>query len=397
MRILLVNEYFAPVGGTEQYLISLIPALKAAGHAVAVLSGYRTGKEPVSLPDKFIHVPDTLHLLSGDNMDGLGKIGTFVREWNPDVIYLHQTHNPYAVNLFTSLRPCVRYFHGFKIACPSGQRTLNRSDLICEDPFSLRCLVRAYTERCMPRNVISSARLLRIASMNRDANRNLARMIVASEYMKRMLRTNGQQPDRVTIIPYFVGIPDEAVARMPPEPGHILFVGRPVPQKGLDYLLRSLKQLTVAWKLTIAGAGEYFNDMANYARELGIADKVSFVGWVDHNRLGEYYANACVVAVPSIWPEPFGIVGIEAMACARPVVAFDVGGIPEWLSDGRTGFLVRRKDEKALAEKLAVLLSDGRMAQAMGWEGRRIAAERFTQSAHMERLLAVLEPAATGK
>jgi glycosyltransferase involved in cell wall biosynthesis len=85
---------------------------------------------------------------------------------------------------------------------------------------------------------------------------------------------------------------------------------------------------------------------------------VSFVGHKSREELFSLYTEATLVCVPSIWPEPFGKVGIEAMSVGRPVIASDVGGIGEWLDDGETGFLVPPQNEEILAEKIHTLLED---------------------------------------
>jgi glycosyltransferase involved in cell wall biosynthesis len=132
-------------------------------------------------------------------------------------------------------------------------------------------------------------------------------------------------------------------------------------------------------------------------RTLGIGDRVTFVGWVPHGRLAAYYAQARVVAVPSRWAEPFGMVGLEAMWASRPVVAFGVGGIPDWLADGETGFLVAERDTRAFAHALEELLGDPAQAARMGAAGWERVRQSFRHEAFIERTEAVLEDAAKVK
>ena len=100
-----------------------------------------------------------------------------------------------------------------------------------------------------------------------------------------------------------------------------------------------------------------------------------------------------MVVVPSVWPEPFGIVGIEAMAYGKPVIAFDVGGISEWLEDGKTGFIIKLRDEAALAEKLNLLLQNPNLALRMGTQARESVEKRFVPDIHVERLLSIFNKA----
>ena len=130
-------------------------------------------------------------------------------------------------------------------------------------------------------------------------------------------------------------------------------------------------------------------------RSLGIGDRVTFVGWVPHDRLAAYYTQARVVAVPSRWAEPFGMVGLEAMWASRPVVAFSVGGIPDWLADGETGLLVTEQDTRGFAHAIEELLGDPATAERMGAAGWERVQGRFRFEAFIERTEEVLLAAAS--
>lgn len=392
MKILNVNEYFAPVGGTEQYLLPLCRELEEMGHEIVVVYGMETGREELLENRRNHFIPNTLSLHSGRNPVGLKRLATVVRDENPDLIYIHQVHNPYAIKILTQDKTCVRYFHGFKIGCPAGHRTLFKSDTICEDPVAYRCLVRAYTERCMPRNVFKSNRLIRLSFANLKANMQIKRFIVASQYMRQMLANNGLPEERIEVIPYYTDLPSlSGDIRETKSPPHILFFGRLVQPKGLQYLVKALEHVDGPWKCIIIGEGPELKTIQNLARELQIFDKIQFTGWQSHSELGKYYRQARVVVVPSVWPEPFCIVGIEAMSYGKPVVAFDVGGISDWLEDSQTGFLVPRQDVMGLAQKIEILLKDKELAEKFGKQGRVNAENRFTKDIHLKKLMQVFE------
>ena len=122
------------------------------------------------------------------------------------------------------------------------------------------------------------------------------------------------------------------------------------------------------------------------AREDGLAERVHFSGWLDPGAVETLYERAAVVVCPSVWDEPFGLVGLESMAHGKPVVAFRVGGIPDWLADGETALLVARKDTDAMARAIDRLLGDRDLAQRYGERGREVLGERFTIEAHVDGL-----------
>ncbi|MGB0712861.1 MAG: glycosyltransferase, partial [Gammaproteobacteria bacterium] len=106
-----------------------------------------------------------------------------------------------------------------------------------------------------------------------------------------------------------------------------------------------------------------------------------------------FYERALCTVVPSRWPEPFGMVGVEAMARARPVVAFRAGGIPDWLDDGRTGHLVPEADTGAMAAAMAGLIHDRERAGAMGLQGRQTVDERFSHGHYLDAMMTLLSSA----
>jgi glycosyltransferase involved in cell wall biosynthesis len=132
-------------------------------------------------------------------------------------------------------------------------------------------------------------------------------------------------------------------------------------------------------------------DLRARVSRLGIGRRVTFAGWLNGPALDAAFTDASVVVVPSRWPEPFGIVGIEAMAHRRPVVAFRVGGIPEWLSDGTAGFAVTPFDTAAFGERLQWLLAHPADAAAMGLAGRARVERDFHAGAHLSRLVPIYQ------
>jgi glycosyltransferase involved in cell wall biosynthesis len=128
-----------------------------------------------------------------------------------------------------------------------------------------------------------------------------------------------------------------------------------------------------------------------------VSDVVDFVGWLSREEIAAHLRAVSMVIVPSIWPEAFGIVGIEAMMCSKPVVAFDAGGISDWLKDDKNGYLVPVKNTMLLAEKIEVLLRDPQTAANMGAEGYRLVTSAFSKEQHFERLFSVLGRAAVAR
>ena len=128
--------------------------------------------------------------------------------------------------------------------------------------------------------------------------------------------------------------------------------------------------------MVVAGDGFERPELVQLAQTLGIADDVTFLGWVANTELPPYYRAAAVSVIPSL-EEGFGIPAAEAMGCETPVVASDAGGLPEVVEHGVTGLIVPRGDSSALAEAIGSLLADPERRTRMGRAGRERALRLF--------------------
>jgi glycosyltransferase involved in cell wall biosynthesis len=168
-------------------------------------------------------------------------------------------------------------------------------------------------------------------------------IMVSSEHMRAEYVQHGLPADRLHLAPCPpAGITADSA---PPAPrtlnGRLLLVGRLTTLKGGHYLLhamrRATRQLGRTLSLTVLGTGPEREVLQRLSRRLGVP--VEFVGWCDADRRNAYFRSSDLLAVPSLWSEPYGLVGPEAACAGLPAVGFAVGGIPEWLIPGVTGEL----------------------------------------------------------
>jgi D-inositol-3-phosphate glycosyltransferase len=181
----------------------------------------------------------------------------------------------------------------------------------------------------------------------------------------------------------------------------VLQLGRMVPRKGIDNVIEAVAALRTdhgidAQLLVVGGEPEQHADAVTpelarlraLAARLGVADHVLFTGPKKRAALRDYY-SAADAFVTTPWYEPFGITPVEAMACARPVIGADVGGIKSTVVDGETGFLVPPRDPQALARRLAVLHDNPALARHMGAQGLRRAWRFYTWRTVAEQAVAI--------
>ena len=235
--------------------------------------------------------------------------------------------------------------------------------------------------------------------LTRHAMRHARRVITASHAVARFVReVEGLDAARVVTIHYGLEPPAldpgarvaaRAALGQPPDGPLVGVVGRSVRQKGIDVLLEAFPSVALKHpgaRLVVIGDGPQRPALVARARRLGLGDLVTFTGWVeDAIRL----MPACdVIVVPSRW-EGFGLAALEAMGCARPVVASWVGALPEVVVDGQTGVLVPPEDAVALASAIAGLLDDPERAAALGAAGHARLVRSFTVERMIRATLAV--------
>jgi glycosyltransferase involved in cell wall biosynthesis len=157
----------------------------------------------------------------------------------------------------------------------------------------------------------------------------------------------------------------------------IIYAGQIIRGKGVDVLLEALALVKTKFECVILGDGNHKAFCEELTKKLGLADRVTFKGFIPQEELKGYYRECSVVALSSLWPEPIATIGLEVMRYALPVVAFDAGGIKDWLIDGENGFLVPWMARAKFAARIDQLLNDKSLAKKLGEAGLKLVSERF--------------------
>ena len=300
---------------------------------------------------------------------------------DPDVIHLHQIDDPEIVDAMRVKAPVVISAHGYT-ACTSGVYYF-RPGQECTRAHGPGCVPNLIARGCAhARNPTRLPSRYRHATRGVEALRRADLAVSYSSFVDRHLAVNGIT--RRAVVPYF---PTMAHAQ---GAGHasrrrVVFAGRIVAPKGVGVLVRAARDVDA--EFVICGDGRALDAMRRLAQRLGVQERVRFTGWLDAAALAGQLAEASVVAVPSVWPEPFGLVGIEGFAAGRPAVATSTGGIRDWLQDGVSGLCVAPGDAPELARALNRLLADPDTQERMGAAGKRVVDTRFSPQRHLATLL----------
>ncbi|MDQ3168775.1 MAG: glycosyltransferase family 4 protein [Acidobacteriota bacterium] len=383
MRVTLISDEWRRNGGVASYLRRLAAALAAGGASVQVVHNDRGARSEPGVRDDYVPGSTVYDQSSSRTASSAREAVEAVEAFAPDVVHVQSCNN---FTLEAALRARYRATKSLHVYdfCPSNTKYHHALERECAHATSLRCLPRLAYKRCTTSRRPSV--WLRMQRRATDANRNNAayhRVIVASEHVRRQAIATGYPPAQVAVVPYFVNAP---AVEGDAEPRTILTAGRLTREKGFDLFIDALTHVPKPWRAIIAGDGMERAALEQRAARAGLTGDIDFAGWQDETGMGALYARASVVVMPSRWPEPSGIVGLEAMAHGRPVAAFAVGGIPEWLQDGVTGRLAVPGDSASLAAAIVTILSDPGAASAMGAAGRGRAVDVFSAARHLTAL-----------
>jgi len=299
----------------------------------------------------------------------------------PMVVHLHQLDDPEIVEAMRMRAPVVISAHGYS-ACTSGVYYFSPGHE-CTRSHGLGCAVNLVARGCAHTfDVRPLPAAYKRKTRGLEALKRADLVIAYSGAVERHLAANGLT--RRKVVPLFsTMVPKIGAGQLAQR--RVVFAGRVAPPKGVNILIRAARNVDA--EFAICGDGWQLEAMRRLARRIGVEQRIHFRGWLNANQLAEELAGASVVVVPSLWPEPFGLVGIEALATGRPVVASSTGGIVDWLEDGVTGLCVRPGDVRGLAQALNELLEDPERQHAMGMAGRKMVAARFSPEHHMTALM----------
>jgi len=358
VRIAITGTNQAVAGGAETYLTWLLRTLVARGHDVgfAFERAAQTGDEAV---DRNLEPLTRWHIGDFTRSVFLDKLASF----RPDIVFL-QSASDQTLDLALAERfRTVLFAHAFYGTCATGWKMHHLPTLrVCTRRFGSGCLPMNYLRGCGARSPIQ---LLSVYSNQRTRAKvlqGLAGLVVGSEYMRQVYVQNGVDDRAVRVLPPPGNIePDAAPPPAHELPRRILFLGRFTSGKGVvravqatAHCQRSLGDRQLI--LTMAGDGPELDHCRRLATKLGVPSE--FPGWVGAEQRLSLLRSADLLIVPSQWPEPFGMVGVEAASLGIPAVGYRAGGIVDWLRPGVSGELAEGFGSRSLAQALDRALRD---------------------------------------
>ena len=401
LRIAVVNWGRRGLGGAESYIATVLPELKAMGHEIAFWSeqDHPHDRAPIPLP------PGTTEWCAAEL--GLPAALSALRAWAPDLLFVHIVTRPEVEAELLEVAPAVLFAHGYLGACISGERLRKRPvPRPCGRDFGPGCLLHYHVNRCGGLSPLTMIRDYRRNAWRRDLLPEYRAIIANSAYVRDVYTRLAGDQTPVYAVPLPVSTDSVPGPRSADEgerrEARLLFTGRMAALKGGRVLIEALPEIVQRLgrpvHVTFAGDGPDRAEWERLAERAGAraAGSVTaeFVGWRQGPELDAIRDRSDLLVVPSLWPEPFGLVGPEAGLRGLPAVAFRSGGIVDWLTDGVNGYLAPADPPTAegLAAAVARALADPAHHAALR-EGAAAVADRFTRDAHVRALSRVFAEA----
>ena len=348
--------------------------MRKRGHLVGLVHGPSTGKDEQAWRDTFSR------RFSLEGNDSTAVVRNAIEAFAPDVVFVHNMANLEVIEALANCgAPVVRMVHDHNLYCMRGYKYHYLSRGICTRSASPFCVFPCGASLARNPDAGLPVRWVSYTDKRReiDLNRRFERMIVATHYMRDELLRNGFLHERIeTHAPVPVVSASTGQSSFDAR-NRIVYAGQIVRGKGVDVLLEALALVSSPFECVILGDGNHRAHCERLSRKLGLAGRVQFAGFVPQEKIADHYRDATLAVMSSVWPEPFGAVGLEAMRHGLPVVAFDAGGIREWLVDGVTGYLAPWMDRARYAACVDILLKNKTLAREMGEHGRQWADQRF--------------------
>jgi glycosyltransferase involved in cell wall biosynthesis/ubiquinone/menaquinone biosynthesis C-methylase UbiE len=382
-------DYYNPLsfhGGAERVILKEAELMAQGGNEVVIITTHnnknirseklRNGKIKVwFLPDmhlsnssialKLMNMVFSLH-----NPALVNQVKQILRIEKPEILHIH---NPGAISISVvnaaKQLGCkvVQTFHGYNFECPKGS-LYRKSNVMCSNPLPICKMYKQVFHRTAQKD----DSIIAICSFVRE------RLLKAGYSAKKIALISNSLQDNYA----------DPVHAKKAKNKEILLVGRMVKAKGAHVLIESLAKVKKAcnqkFVVNLIGEGEDKTYFESQARALGV--EVNFLGNISDTLLKKYYEEAYMVIVPSLFPELFPMVVLEAMSHGKPIIASNIGGLPDLVAHGQTGLLFEPNDENALANCITYLLTREELAADFGFNALKMS-QKFFDNNHAKELL----------
>ena len=403
MKILQVNKFYYQgenAGGTGRYFFNLINLLENYGHQIQIFSTKDRRNASSSYSSYFIEKQDFANpkINTQSLKKALGfiysfeakkKIAKLIQDEKPDIVHIHNIYHHITPSILPVLKkanlPIIQTLHDFHLISPNyNLYAKNKTHESCSHGHYWKAIFH----KCIKDSY--SASLLMVLKMyfekiTKIYLKNVDYFIAPSRFLRDKYIENGFPAAKIIFLPPFINISQFAPRFSPGK--YILYFGRLHPQKGVRLLVDAVAGLPQV-KLKIVGSGEEKQELTRLIKEKKL-ENVKLLGEKSSAILKKIISQSAFVIVPSLSYENAPLAVLEAFASGKPVIASNLGGLPELIQDQKTGLLFRPGDKKDLKRQILNLYSRPILIRNMGLAARLLIEKEFSPVKHYQALIRV--------
>ncbi|MDD5342704.1 MAG: glycosyltransferase [Patescibacteria group bacterium] len=399
MKVLLINKFYFLKGGAEKQFFDLKEMLERHGHQVVVFSMQHENNLPSPYSKYFVSKVD-FEKVRWDwqglrtaarmfySFEARRKLGRLIKEERPDICHIHNIYHQISPSILSVLKrrniPVVQTLHDYKLLCP--HYSMYSHGQICERSKGYNYFACAF-HRCVKNSYVASflaAFEMYFHKMLRIYEDNVDLFISPSQFLIKKVREWDLPVIEINHLANFIKLENHPAY----ETGdYLLYYGRLSEEKGVSLLLDAVKDLPV--KLKIVGSGPEEKLLKEKAKKENISN-VEFSGFATGSELGRLIGESRATVLPAQWYENCPLVILEAYSYKKPVIGTRLGGIPELIRDGETGFLVEAGSVEDLRRKIELMYLDKNQALKMGEAGYKFV-QRFSPEIYYQKLMRYYE------
>ena len=361
MRVLQINQCHFPRGGADIVFLSTIEALKNRGHDVSSFSTIGERNTPTEWDRYFIEAPDLRSASLGQklnyatsylyNQNAVRSLEQLIDNFQPEVAHVHLFHATLSVSVLEALYkknvPVVHTVHDYRLLCPVNTMMDSNKNVCerCVKGSPLNCVIK----RCSDGSLAQSSMVAMEAIYWRKFKspfKYIDHFHFVSDFCRSKHIDAIPELEDVSSVHYnFPGI--ERRSAILKEEKYYLYFGRISSEKGILTLLKAWAKLSPEFRLKVVGTGSMMGEVKDFVSRHSISN-VEFLGYKSGDKLTEIIAKAFFVIVPSEWYENNPMTIVESYHLGVPVLGADIGGIPEIIVNGKTGFIFQPKNYEDL-------------------------------------------------
>lgn len=378
MNVLSIHNEYLIKGGEDESRRAEVAVLEQYGNSV---TSYIENNAKVSTLSKTAVGLRTLW-----SQDSYQYVRKLLRRQKFDVVHVQNFFPLISPSVYYAAQaegvPVVQAVRNYRFLCPNG--LFYRNGSVCELCLDKSAKVASVQHNCYRDNKAASATAASMLWLHNylPTWQKIDQFVSVSEFVKRKMVEGGFPADKITVKPNFV-YPDPGVSTNKED--YIVYVGRLQEEKGIRTLLAAMAKLSPSIRLKIIGEGPLAPDVVDCAEKYN----VEYLGKLPLNETYDVIGKAQALVIPSLWHEPFGRVVVEAYAKGTAVIGSRMGGIPELIDEGRTGYTFNAGSTDDLVEKITLMLSNKEQAINMGLQGRVDYLIKYTPESNYNQMVRI--------